>query len=174
MSFPDLNYRMSYSTDAWMQSCRVLDIATESVLVLGEVLARWRDRVGIAGFYRHIRRDCRFVLLKRFDEPWPRCRAALASLEPIGYTRIGPTLRHSTALLERQPAAKKLCCSSATVSPSTATVSPSTTIATKAATVLPITHLVRSLTDIYRRLSHCGRYQPPDWRSGRAVPQELA
>ena len=54
------------------------------------------------------RRDCRFVLLKSFDEPWPRCKAALASLEPTGYTRIGPALRHGVALLERQHAAQKL------------------------------------------------------------------
>ena len=99
---------MSSSTDAWIQGCRVLDIAKESVLVLSEVLTQWRDRVGIAGFYSHTRRDCRFVLLKHFDEPWPRYRAALASLEPTGYTRIGPALRHGTALLVRQAAAKKL------------------------------------------------------------------
>ena len=99
---------MSYSTDAWIRGCRVLDIAKESVLVLSEALAQWRDRVGIAGFYSHTRRDCRFVLLKRFDEPWPCCQAALASLEPTGYTRIGPALRHGIALLEHQQAAKKL------------------------------------------------------------------
>ena len=99
---------LSYSTDAWIQGYRVLDIAKESVLVLSEVLAQWRDRVGIGGFYSNTRRDCRFVLLKSFDEPWPRCKAALASLEPTGYTRIGPALRHGVALLERQQAAKKL------------------------------------------------------------------
>jgi nitric oxide reductase NorD protein len=77
-------------------------------LVLTEVLAQWRDRVGIAGFYSNTRRDCRFVLLKPFNEPWPRCIAALASLEPMGYTRIGPALRHGVALLERQQAARKL------------------------------------------------------------------
>jgi nitric oxide reductase NorD protein len=98
----------SYSTDAWIQGCRVLDIAKESVLVLSEVLTQWHDRVGIAGFYSHTRRDCRFVLLKRFDESGPRCQAALASLEPTGYTRIGPALRHSIALLEHQQATKKL------------------------------------------------------------------
>ena len=99
---------LSSSTDAWIQGVRVLDIARESVLVLSEVLAQWHDRVGIAGFYSHTRRDCRFVLLKHFDEPWPRCKAALASLEPTGYTRIGPALRHGTALLQGQQAAKKL------------------------------------------------------------------
>jgi len=99
---------LSYSTDAWLQGHRVLDIAKESVLVLSEALAQWRDRVGIAGFYSNTRRHCRFVLLKSFDEPWPHCKAALAGLEPTGYTRIGPALRHGVALLERQHAAKKL------------------------------------------------------------------
>jgi nitric oxide reductase NorD protein len=48
------------------------------------------------------------VLLKHFDEPWQRCRGALVSLEPTGYTRIGPALRHGLALLARQHAARKL------------------------------------------------------------------
>ncbi|HEY7493426.1 MAG TPA: VWA domain-containing protein, partial [Candidatus Tectomicrobia bacterium] len=99
---------LSASTDAWLLGSRVLDIAKESVLVLSAVLAQWQDRVSIAGFYSHTRRDCRFVLLKRFDEPWPHCQAVLASLEPTGYTRIGPALRHGIALLSRQQAAKKL------------------------------------------------------------------
>ena len=41
---------LSSSTDAWIQGYRVLDIAKESVLVLTEVLAQWRDQVGIPGF----------------------------------------------------------------------------------------------------------------------------
>ena len=99
---------LSASTDAWFQGTRVLDIARESVLVLGEVLTQWHDRVAVAGFYSHTRRDCRFILLKRFAEPWTHCQAALACLEPTGYTRMGPALRHGTALLQRQPAHRKL------------------------------------------------------------------
>lgn len=99
---------MSSSADAWIQGVRVLDVARESALVLGEVLAQWNDRVGMAGFYSHTRRDCRFVVLKPFDEKWQRSRAALMGLEPTGYTRIGPALRHGIALLQRQRAAKKL------------------------------------------------------------------
>jgi Mg-chelatase subunit ChlD len=99
---------MSASTDAWIQGHRVLDIVKASILILGEVLGEWQDRVGIAGFYSHTRRDCRFVMVKSFDEPWPRCKATLASLEPTGYTRIGPALRHGIHLLQHEPAAKKL------------------------------------------------------------------
>ncbi len=99
---------MSASTDAWIEGSRVLDIATESALVLGEVLSQWGDRVGMAGFYSNTRRDCRFVMLKPFDADWHRSRAALTSLEPTGYTRIGPAVRHGTALLQGQRSARKL------------------------------------------------------------------
>jgi nitric oxide reductase NorD protein len=99
---------MSYSTDAWIEGHRVLDISKESILVLGEAFEGWQDRVGIGGFYSHTRRDCRFVMIKSFDEPWQRCKAALASLEPTGYTRIGPALRHGIHLLQQERAAKKL------------------------------------------------------------------
>ncbi len=99
---------LSSSTDAWIQGVRVLDVAKASALVLGEVLAQWNDRVGMAGFYSHTRRDCRFVVIKPFDAEWLRCRGALAGLEPAGYTRIGPALRHGVAVLERERAARKL------------------------------------------------------------------
>lgn len=99
---------MSSSTDAWIQGHRVLDIAKASLLVLGEVLGQWQDRVGIAGFYSHTRRDCRFVMIKSFDTSWQHCKGILTSLEPTGYTRIGPALRHGIHLLQNERAAKKL------------------------------------------------------------------
>ncbi len=99
---------LSASTDAWIKGHRVLDVAKESLLVLGEVLSSYRDHVGIGGFYSYTRRDCRFVLLKDFAEPWPQCKATLASVEPTGYTRIGPAIRHGIALLQQQQAAQKL------------------------------------------------------------------
>jgi len=99
---------LSSSTDAWIQGQRVLDVAKESLLVLGEVLSSYRDHVGIGGFYSYTRRDCRFVILKDFAEPWPQCKATLASVEPTGYTRIGPAIRHGSYLLQQQRATQKL------------------------------------------------------------------
>ena len=99
---------LSYSTDAWIQGQRILDIAKVSALVLGEVLAQWRDRVAIAGFYSHTRRDCRFVMIKSFQTSWQRSKGAIAGLEPAGYTRIGPALRHGVSLLQGERASKKL------------------------------------------------------------------
>jgi len=99
---------LSSSTDAWIKGQRVLDVAKESLLVLGEVLSSYRDHVGIGGFYSYTRRDCRFVILKDFAEPWPQCKATLASIEPTGYTRIGPAIRHGVSLLQQQRATQKL------------------------------------------------------------------
>ena len=99
---------LSSSTDSWIKGHRVLDVAKESLLVLGEVLSSYRDQVGIGGFYSYTRRDCRFVILKDFAEPWPQCKATLASVEPTGYTRIGPAIRHGIHLLQQQKATQKL------------------------------------------------------------------
>jgi nitric oxide reductase activation protein len=99
---------LSSSTDAWIKGHRVLDVAKESLLVLGEVLSSYREQVGIGGFYSYTRRDCRFVILKDFAEPWPQCKATLASVEPTGYTRIGPAIRHGIHLLQQQQATQKL------------------------------------------------------------------
>jgi len=95
---------LSSSTDAWIKGHRVLDVAKESLLVLGEVLSSYHDQVGIGGFYSYTRRDCRFVILKDFAEPWPQCMATLASVEPTGYTRIGLAIRHGIYLRQQQKA----------------------------------------------------------------------
>ncbi len=98
----------SLSTDAWVAGRRVLDVARESVLVLGEALAMTPITVGIAAFASHTRRDCRFATVKGFAEPWADGARRLASVEAAGYTRIGTALRHGTCVLERAPARRRL------------------------------------------------------------------
>ena len=98
----------SLSTDAWVAGRRVLDVARDSVLVLGEALATTPATVGVAAFASHTRRDCRFLTIKGFSEPWAEAARRLASVEAAGYTRIGPALRHGTALLTRVPARRRL------------------------------------------------------------------
>lgn len=98
----------SLSTDAWVAGHRVLDVARDAVLVLGEALASTDVTVGVAAFVSHTRRDCRFATIKGFAEPWLDGARRLASVEPSGYTRIGPALRHATRVLERTPARRRL------------------------------------------------------------------
>ncbi|MBK9387101.1 MAG: VWA domain-containing protein [Planctomycetes bacterium] len=98
----------SLSTDSWIENRRVLDVARESLVVLGEVLHEQHLRVGVAAFFSNARRDCRFQMVKDFDEPWSLGYRRLFGLRPTGYTRIGPAVRHATRLLERAGGAKKL------------------------------------------------------------------
>jgi len=98
----------SLSTDAWVANRRVLDVEKESVVVLGEALGGLYDEVGIAAFYSQTRRDCRFLAVKGFREPWAAGYGRLAGIAPTGYTRVGPAVRHATELLLRTGARKRL------------------------------------------------------------------
>ncbi len=98
----------SLSTDGWVAGRRVLDVARDSVIVLGEALDGLHDELGVATFWSHTRRDCRFGIVKGTTEPWGRAWRRLASVEPAGYTRIGPALRHATWLLSKARARRRL------------------------------------------------------------------
>ena len=87
---------------------RVLDVGTSALVALGDALEHVASRTAVIGFASYTRRDCRLAILKDFDAPWAAAHARLAALEPSGYTRIGPAVRHVTALLDRQPARRKL------------------------------------------------------------------
>lgn len=98
----------SLSADSWVAGQRVLDVAKSSLIVLGEVL--WSDDVptAIATFSSQTRKRCSFSLLKSFAETWEQSHPRIASVEPNGYTRIGPALRHATQILSQHPASKRL------------------------------------------------------------------
>ena len=99
---------MSLSTDAWVQGRRVLDVAREAVLVLGEVADALGDPLQVLAFASHTRNRCRVYEVRGWNEPWAVGAARLGALRPQGYTRIGPALRHATAELCRAPAERRL------------------------------------------------------------------
>jgi nitric oxide reductase NorD protein len=86
----------------------VLDVATGALVALGEGLDHVAASTAILAFHSHTRRDCRVALVKDFDTAWPAAHARLAALEPVGFTRIGPAMRHATAVLARAPARRRL------------------------------------------------------------------
>lgn len=98
----------SLSTDAWVANRRVLDVEKEAVLALGDALDGLFDEVAVAAFCSQTRRDCRFLVAKGFPEPWSVGAQRLVSLEPHGFTRIGPAIRHATAELVACGAKQKL------------------------------------------------------------------
>ncbi len=98
----------SYSTDAWLNDVRVLDVINESIFCVSEVLEDYIETFAIAGFASNTRRACRFNMLKEFDEPWSKAKDRLGAVKPEGYTRIGPALRHAHERLLNQKARRKI------------------------------------------------------------------
>jgi nitric oxide reductase NorD protein len=99
---------VSLSSDGWVDDRRVLDVSREAVLVLGEVADALQDRLEVLAFASSTRNRCRVWTLKAWGEPWALGRARLGALEPQGYTRIGPALRHATRGLLAAPADRRL------------------------------------------------------------------
>jgi len=99
---------VSMSTDAWVAGRRVLDVAREATLVLGEVAQQLGDRVDVLAFASQTRHQCRVWRVFGEGDAWNDGRLRLAGLTPQGYTRIGPALRHATATLAAVPAERRL------------------------------------------------------------------
>lgn len=98
----------SLSTDAWVANRRVLDVEKEAVIALGDALDGLFDEVAVAAFMSQSRRDCRFLVAKGFGDGWEQGARRVLSLEPAGFTRIGPAVRHATARLLECGARRRL------------------------------------------------------------------
>ncbi|MCP5537113.1 MAG: VWA domain-containing protein [Akkermansiaceae bacterium] len=99
---------LSFSTDAWVRDVRVLDAIMETVYCVGEVIDGAIESFAVAGFSSNTRRSCRYELLKDFHEPWRKAKLHFGALQPQGYTRIGPALRHAHEMLLNQHASHKV------------------------------------------------------------------
>lgn len=97
----------SLSTDAYEADERVIDVEKKAIVLLSDVLALQDDRFEISGFSSRTRNHCDYITVKRFSEPWQQASSRLGALAPNGYTRIGPAVRHATALLERELSRKR-------------------------------------------------------------------
>ncbi|HVH18465.1 MAG TPA: VWA domain-containing protein, partial [Myxococcota bacterium] len=100
----------SGSTDAWVSGgARVIDVAKDAALCIGEALAALGDRHEILAFSGHGAGDVRVGVAKRFAEPWSATvRARVGALQPDRATRLGGPIRHATARLARQPARARI------------------------------------------------------------------
>lgn len=99
---------VSYSTDAWIDNRRVLDVIRETVFCVGEVLEDYVEQFGIATFTSNTRRACSFEFIKPLAAPWRQARGRLGTIEPRGYTRMGPALRHAQEQLLNTQANRKI------------------------------------------------------------------
>jgi nitric oxide reductase activation protein len=88
---------------------RVIDVAKDALALMADALAPLGDAIALYGFSGEGRDDVEFVVAKEFDDPLsPSAWAALAAMEPRGSTRMGAAVRHASAKLVRQPAARRL------------------------------------------------------------------
>lgn len=99
---------VSLSADAYIDDRRVLDTTREAALVVGEVSERLGEELSILAYASHTRNKCRIFEVRRAGEPWAIGKARIGALRPMGYTRIGPALRHAIAKASDSKARRKL------------------------------------------------------------------
>lgn len=98
----------SSSTDAWVDGRRVLDVERDAAVIVALGTEGLLPEISVAAFFSDTHADCRYVELKRFDEPWSVGLGRLAGLTPAGHTRMGPAVRHGAAALARCRASRRV------------------------------------------------------------------
>ncbi|MBU2981243.1 VWA domain-containing protein [Lentibacter algarum] len=99
----------SRSTEAAVGETSVIDVARDTLAALAGGIDAAGDRFGIWGF-SSLKRDRVFVTkCKGFDtEMSPEVTRNIGALKPCHYTRLGTAIRHVSAQLARETAARKL------------------------------------------------------------------
>ncbi len=98
---------LSLSSDGYAKGNRIIDIEKQVSILFGEVLNENFVDFQIDGFYSKTRNNTSYITLKAFDEPWQKAKLKIGAVQPQGYTRIGPALRHASALLKKRKMRKK-------------------------------------------------------------------
>ncbi len=98
---------LSLSSDAYANGNRILDVEKQISILFGEVLNEYMIDFQIDGFFSKTRNNTTYITLKSFDESWKTARNKIGAVEATGYTRIGPAIRHATALLSKNHHRKK-------------------------------------------------------------------
>jgi nitric oxide reductase NorD protein len=99
----------SRSTEAAVCETSVIDVAREALAALAIGIDAAGDQLGIWGF-SSLKRDRVFLTrCKGFDDKMgPEITANICALKPGHYTRLGAAIRHASAMLAEQTAARKL------------------------------------------------------------------
>lgn len=99
----------SRSTEAAIAGASVIDVAREALAALAGGIDAAGDRLAVWGF-SSLRRDRVFLTrCKTFAEPMSaEVSARICGLSPGHYTRLGAAVRHASAQLAQEGAAKKL------------------------------------------------------------------
>ena len=98
---------LSLSSDGYAKGNRIIDVEKQVSILFGEVLDEHAIDFQIDGFYSKTRNNTTYITLKAFDEPWAKAKLRIGAIQPSGYTRIGPAIRHATSFLQKRAMRKK-------------------------------------------------------------------
>ncbi|MCO5249633.1 MAG: VWA domain-containing protein [Chitinophagales bacterium] len=98
---------LSLSSDSYAAGNRILDVEKEVSILFGEILDEMNIEFSIDGFYSKTRNYTTYITLKDFQENWSKAKNKIGAVEPSGYTRIGPALRHAGQRIHQSDAKNK-------------------------------------------------------------------
>lgn len=98
---------LSLSSDGYAKGNRIIDVEKQVSILFGEVLNEYGISFQIDAFYSKTRNNTTYISLKTFDDSWDTAKHKIGSIQPQGYTRIGPAIRHAHSLLKKQSSKKK-------------------------------------------------------------------
>ncbi len=101
-------FDQSMSSDSWVANQRVLDVIIEAIGLCGILFEDIFDNVSIAGTWSETRKNCFIQNYKSDKQNWDHFFQTQHLIEPTGYTRLGPAIRHATDKLTRATTEKKL------------------------------------------------------------------
>lgn len=98
---------ISLSSDSYADGNRILDVEKQAAILFGEILSEFGIDFSVNCFHSRTRNYSTYLSLKTFEAPWNTAKYRIGAVDPGGYTRIGPALRHSCALLAARPSKNK-------------------------------------------------------------------
>ncbi len=101
-------FDQSMSSDSWVKGVRVLDVILDAITTAGLVFEGSLDDVGVSGTWSSTRHNCFFQEYKKKQETWASLYSRIGQVEPRGYTRLGPAIRHAHSKLSEHGAKKKV------------------------------------------------------------------
>lgn len=103
-----LLFDQSLSTDSWVENTRIFNVIQDSLVMMGLVFDGLMQTVQIAGTWSATRKNCVFNFVKRKSDSWANFYKNIDIVEPQGYTRLGPSIRHAGSYLKKSDAKKKI------------------------------------------------------------------
>jgi nitric oxide reductase NorD protein len=101
---------LSLSTDTSINNDeKVIDVIRDSLFLFSEALAQTGDRFALYGFSSRKKDHVRLNQIKTFNEKLnAKIRGRIQAIKPGYYTRLGAAIRHSSYLLSKESAEKRI------------------------------------------------------------------